>query len=200
LGLKAAEHDEVGTYHMADKNSIESFGACAAKYLNDIVKSDNKIHVINAAMTLGTGFESFAQTNKENYHDVGIAEEHAVSLASGMVLGGLKPIVNLYSTFMQRSYDQIQHDLARLHLPVLFLVDRADLSPGDGSTHHGIYDVSFLKTIPNVTITAPRDLKQLTDLIELGLSNKTDPFFIRYPKLPLLNPLYKQSTAVQIGI
>jgi len=201
LGLKNAECDKLGTFHSSNQNEQyqNTFGYHANIYLQKKITKDPKIHLINPAMTHNTGFDEFQKKFPKNYHDVGISEEHAISYASGMQKVGLKPILIFYSTFLQRGYDQILHDLARINQPILFLIDRADLSPSDGSTHHGIYDVSFLKTIPNVTITSPRNFNQLEQLIDLGLSNKNQPFFIRYPKKPFINQNILTNYHVSLG-
>ena len=190
LGLKEAESDRDGKYHSAsvsnsDKNVAAkkiTFGDVAVQELWSLIEKDKRIKIINPAMTLSTGFLKLSQTFPNNYEDVGISEEHAVSKASGIALIGGIPFVVIYSTFMQRAYDQIMHDVARINLPVNFLVERSDIAYGDGNTHHGIYDVSFLKTIPNTIITEASDDFILKQLINLAYNNKKNPFFIRYTK------------------
>jgi 1-deoxy-D-xylulose-5-phosphate synthase len=198
LGLASAESDEVGNYHTTDSNA-NSFGLAACEYLKELAFTNKKIHIINPAMTHGTGFDDFAKTLPTQYHDVGIAEEHAVSFATGLHLNGLTPVVIQYSTFLQRAYDQIHHDAARLQLPILFLTDRADLSPSDGPTHHGIYDIGYLKSIPHTIITTSRNRFQLKQLIDLGLNNKQNPFFVRYPKAPFTSETYQTEFKVKFG-
>ncbi|WPL37984.1 1-deoxy-D-xylulose-5-phosphate synthase [Malacoplasma iowae] len=184
LGLKEAENDLVGLYH---SNQIEiekhpTYGKVAANKLSKLLECDNKIKIINPAMTLSTGFLDLSLKFKDNYEDVGIAEEHAVTKASGYSLMGFKTFVVIYSTFLQRTYDQIIHDISRLDLPVTFLIDRADISYGDGNTHHGIYDVGFIKTIPKSIVANASNNIVLSRLIDLAYDNKKSPFFIRYTK------------------
>lgn len=188
LGYKEAELDDKGLYHSLKLNNnnhnvaIQSYGQVAANFLEKLIQHDNKIKIINPAMTLSTNFLNLSKNFPNNYEDVGIAEEHAVAKASGMALANKKVFVSIYSTFLQRSYDNVLHDVARLGLPIVFLVDRCDLSYADGDTHHGIYDVGFLKSIPNTIITCASNKFELERLILLGYQNKSNPFFIRYSK------------------
>ena len=132
-------------------------------------------------MPSGTGLNILQSKLPKQFFDVGIAEEHAVLFAAGMATKGFKPICAIYSTFLQRAYDQIIHDVALQNLPVLFCIDRSGLSPNDGPTHHGLFDISYLRPIPNCTIMAPSNEDILADMIYTGLSNK-GPSFIRYPR------------------
>lgn len=186
LGLKEAENDTVGMYHsnnkVSKKNNSKIYGDIAADKLIELLKLNNKIKILNPAMTLPTGFLNLATSYVNNYEDVGIAEEHAVTKASGYAINGYKTFIILYSTFLQRTYDQIMHDVSRLRLPITFLIDRCDISYGDGDTHHGIYDVAFIKTIPNSIISNASNNFVLTRLIDLSYENKSNPFFIRYTK------------------
>ncbi len=191
-GCNLAELDKLGKYHASSiktlsTNSNLSFGDVAANYLFNLLKSDNNIYVLNPAMTYSTGFLEFAKIYPNNYEDIGIAEEHCVSKAVGICKNNKKVFVIIYSTFLQRTYDQLHHDVSRLDLPIIFLIDRADIAYGDGDTHHGIYDLSFLKTIPNSIITAPRNKYEMEKLMELSYLNKKHPFFIRYPKTDCIN-------------
>lgn len=182
-GLNEAEQDRQGDFHSySSKQNDKSFGVAATDKVLDMMEKDDKIFVINPAMTRSSNCEKIIEKFPKRYIDVGIAEEHAISKASGMSLAGIKPIVYIYSSFLQRAYDQLLHDVSRLKLPVTLLIDRADISGGDGPTHHGIYDVGFLKTIENTTITAPRNINQLLQLLELSQKNKNNIFCIRYPK------------------
>lgn len=183
-GLKVAEKDSVGLYHsnQINNDNKKSYGQIAADKLLQLIKKDKKIKVINPAMTLSTGFLELSLSHKDNYEDVGIAEEHAVTKASGYSLIGYKAFLITYSTFLQRTYDQILHDVSRLNLPVTFLIDRCDISYGDGDTHHGIYDIGFIKTIPNSIIANASNDIVLNRLIDMAYANKKFPFFIRYTK------------------
>lgn len=185
LGLQNPKEDKIGKNHASvDINGVDKklSGEYICEHLLSLLAKENKIKVINPAMTYNSGFYKFSQVAKNFYFDVGISEEHAVSLASGMALAGLKPFVVIYSTFLQRSYDQLIHDIARLKLPVTLLIDRAEISGGDGDSHHGIFDVAFLKTVPNSIITAPSNVNELKALVDLSLENKDHLFAIRYPK------------------
>lgn len=185
LGLDNPKEDKIGKNHASiDVNGINKklTGEYLCEHLISLLAKENKIKVINPAMTYNSGFYKFSQIAKNIYFDVGISEEHAISLASGMSLAGLKPFVVIYSTFLQRSYDQLVHDISRLNLPVTLLIDRAEISGGDGDSHHGIFDVAFLKTVPNSIISAPSNINELKALIDLSLENKDSLFAIRYPK------------------
>lgn len=153
------------------------FGCCLAQ----LAKSDDKIIGITAAMPSGTGLDALQNAIPERFHDVGIAEEHAVLLAAGMATQGLSPVCAIYSTFLQRAYDPIIHDVCLQKLPVTFCLDRAGLSPNDGPTHHGLFDLSYLRCIPNAVIMAPSNEDELQDMIASGIAFKR-PSFIRYPR------------------
>ena len=182
-GDKNAESDKLGDFHSYSKSSHNnSFGIEATNKVLSLMQNDDKIFVINPAMTRSSNCEIISEAFKDRYLDVGIAEEHALSKASGMALMGLKPIVYIYASFLQRAYDQLLHDNDRLKLPITLLIDRADTSGGDGPTHHGVYDVGFLKTLEHTTIVSPRNLKQLFQLIDLSQKNQQGIFAIRYPK------------------
>ena len=153
------------------------FGCCLAK----LAKTNEKIVGITAAMPSGTGLDALQSAIPERFHDVGIAEEHAVLLAAGMATQGLSPVCAIYSTFLQRAYDPIIHDVCLQKLPVTFCLDRAGLSPNDGPTHHGLFDLSYLRCIPNSVIMAPSNEDELQDMIYSGISLQK-PCFVRYPR------------------
>lgn len=142
---------------------------------------DEKIVAITAAMPDGTGLKRFRNMYPERFFDVGIAEEHAVTFAAGLAAGGLKPIVAVYSSFLQRAYDQIVHDVCIQNLPVVFAIDRAGLVGSDGETHQGIFDLSFLSSIPNMHIMAPKNKWELSDMLKFALTLGV-PTAIRYPR------------------
>ena len=142
---------------------------------------DKKIVAITAAMSGGTGLEPFRERFPKRFFDVGIAEGHAVTFAAGLAKGGLKPVVAVYASFLQRAYDQILHDVALQNLPVVFAVDRAGLVREDGETHQGIYDLAYLSHIPNMTILAPKDGAELTNMLKFALSLDS-PVALRYPR------------------
>ena len=184
-GLENNKNDLIGLNHsstLEDKTSKVT-GEYLCDHLCAWASFDEKIYVINPAMTFNSGFLKFSQIYKNRYLDVGISEEHAISMASGMSIKNLKPIVIIYSSFLQRAYDQLLHDYARLNLPLILLVDRAEISGGDGNSHHGIFDVGFLKTFPNTIITNPSNIIETKLLIDFAIKNNKDKIFvIRYPK------------------
>ncbi len=149
--------------------------------LRDMASKNDKIVGITAAMPDGTGMSIFRDAYPDRVFDVGIAEQHAVTFAAGLAAGGLKPYVALYSTFSQRSYDQIIHDVALQKLPVVFCLDRAGFVGDDGPTHHGAFDISFLRLVPNLVIMAPKDGRELEEMLKLS-ENINLPVAIRYPR------------------
>ena len=142
---------------------------------------DEKVVAITAAMPDGTGLKRFRNMYPDRFFDVGIAEEHAVTFAAGLAAGGMKPIVAIYSSFLQRAYDQILHDVCLQNLPVVFAIDRAGLVGSDGETHQGIFDLSFLSSIPNMHVMAPKNKWELSDMIKFALEMKA-PVAVRYPR------------------
>jgi len=147
----------------------------------ELAESDSRVVAITAAMPDGTGLSEFSQRFPNRFYDVGIAEEHAVTFAAGLAAGGLRPVVAIYSTFLQRSYDQILHDVCLQRLPVTFAIDRAGIVGEDGPTHHGVYDLSYLRHIPGMTIAAPCDADELRNLLATALSHD-GPMAVRYPR------------------
>ncbi len=163
------------------KTCCETYSSAFGKALNKIAKEDKDVVAITAAMPDGTGLKEFSKNFPERFFDVGIAEEHAVTLSAGMASSGLKPVFAVYSTFLQRAYDEILHDVCIQNLPVVFAIDRAGVVGEDGETHQGILDISYLSTMPNMTIVAPKSLKEVEILLRWALNKKT-PVAIRYPK------------------
>ncbi len=149
--------------------------------LTRFAKADPRIVGITAAMASGTGLSQLAAQCPRQFFDVGIAEEHAVTFAAGMATKGLRPVVAIYSTFLQRSYDQVVHDVCLQQLPVVFCLDRAGLSPNDGPTHHGLFDLSYLRNVPHAAIAQPRNEDDLADLLHTALQHP-GPVFLRYPR------------------
>jgi len=163
------------------KVSPPTYTEVFAQAIVDCAEKNKKISAITAAMPSGTGLKNFAEKFPDRFFDVGIAEEHAVTLAAGMAAGGLIPVVAIYSTFIQRAYDQILHDVCLQNLPVIFCLDRAGLVGEDGATHHGIFDMAFLRTIPNINILAPKDENELNQMLFSAVEMKK-PVAIRYPR------------------
>ena len=164
------------------REGITPSGNVVASQLADMADNDIRICTITAAMPLGTGVDIFQKAHPDRCFDVGIAEEHAVTMAAGMASQGMKPYVAIYSTFLQRAYDQILVDVCRNELAVTFLIDRAGLVGEDGETHQGVFDLSFLRSIPGLVIAAPRDVRDLKKLVELS-QDYNGPMAIRYPKV-----------------
>ncbi|WP_456419803.1 1-deoxy-D-xylulose-5-phosphate synthase [Thermovibrio sp.] len=152
-----------------------------SRTLIEIAEKDGRVVGITAAMPSGTGLDKFKEKFPERYFDVGIAEQHAVTFAAGLAKEGLKPVVAIYSTFLQRAYDQIIHDVALQELPVVFAIDRAGLVGEDGATHHGIFDLSYLRSIPNMVVAAPKDEEELRHLLYTAIKSDK-PFAVRYPR------------------
>ena len=158
-------------------NYQDVFGDALLKF----AKNDKNIVGITAAMASGTGMSSLKKELPSQFYDVGIAEEHAAVFAAGLACSGIKPIVAIYSTFMQRAYDCAMHDVCLQKLPVVFCMDRAGLSPNDGATHHGLFDISFLRSLPNAVVMQPSNEDELTDMLWTSIQAKI-PAFIRYPR------------------
>ena len=159
---------------------------------------DEKVVAITAAMPDGTGLKRFRNMYPERFFDVGIAEEHAVTFAAGLAAGGLKPVVAIYSSFLQRAYDQILHDVCIQNLPVVFAIDRAGLVGSDGETHQGIFDLSYLSSIPNMHICAPKNKWELSDMMKFAMDFQR-PIAIRYPRGEAYDGLEKYRTPIVFG-
>ena len=162
--------------------SVSSFSESFGKTMVELAKTNEKLCAITAAMPGGTGLLEFKKHYPTRLLDVGIAEEHAVSMAGGLAKQGMIPVVALYSTFLQRAYDMILQDICMLHLHVVFAIDRAGLVGEDGETHHGIYDVGFLRHAPGLTLLAPASRKELEKMLVWAVEEQTGPVAIRYPR------------------
>jgi 1-deoxy-D-xylulose-5-phosphate synthase len=158
-------------------NYQDVFGQALVRF----AKADRKIVGITGAMPSGTGLSYLASEVPGQFFDVGIAEEHAVLFAAGLATKGIRPVCAIYSTFLQRAYDQVIHDVALQNLPVTFCLDRAGLSPNDGPTHHGLFDLSYLRCVPNAVVMQPKDEDELVDMLLTGLTHP-GPTFVRYPR------------------
>ena len=159
---------------------------------------DEKVVAITAAMPDGTGLKRFRNMYPERFFDVGIAEEHAVTFAAGLAAGGLKPVVAIYSSFLQRAYDQILHDVCLQNLPVVFAIDRAGLVGSDGETHQGIFDLSYLSSIPNMHIMAPKNKWELSDMLKYAIAMNA-PVAIRYPRGEAYAGLREFRAPIELG-
>ena len=197
---QAEEHADM--YHGVGanlQNESGDFSTALGEKLNSLIEKDNKIVAITAGMKDGTGLVAVEKAHQKNFYDVGIAEEFAVTYAAGMAAGGLKPVVAMYSTFLQRAYDQVMHDVCLQNLPVVFCLDRSGVVGKDGKTHQGVFDFSFLTHVPNLRILAPSTVEEFKDALEYAISLNA-PVVIRYPKnsvseravLPFKNALWEK--------
>jgi 1-deoxy-D-xylulose-5-phosphate synthase len=162
--------------------ALPTYSQLLGKTLSKFAESDDKIVAITAAMPSGTGIASFAEAHPERYFDVGIAEEHAALFACGMSVQGFKPFLTIYSTFMQRAYDMIIHDIALQNLNVALCMDRAGLSGDDGPTHHGLFDIGYLRHVPNIVHMQPKDEEEFVDMLWTMANYNDGPIAIRYPR------------------
>lgn len=168
------------TQGVKSSNSI-SISQQIGKKLTSMASKDERIVAITAAMPSGTGLNIFEEQYPNRYYDVGIAEQHATTFAAGLAKSGMKPYFAVYSSFLQRAYDQLIHDVCITKKPVTFLIDRAGLVGNDGETHHGMFDLSYLNTVPNITVMAPKDSEELDLMLDLSLE-LNEPVAIRYPR------------------
>lgn len=190
-GFKPAEHDAerfhgVGAFDPETGDPRQCGGICTftqafGQALVELARADQRIVAVTAAMPEGTGLDLFRQEIPERFYDVGIAEQHALTFSAGLARGGMKPVVAIYSTFMQRGYDQIIHDVALQKLPVVMALDRAGVVGEDGPTHHGAFDLSYLRLVPNLVVMAPRHEQELGAMLQASLEVE-GPVAIRYPR------------------
>ena len=181
-GMGEAEK-HADAYHGVGKHlsaSENTFSDKLGETLCGIAEKRNDVVAITAGMKDGTGLKTFAEKYPDKFFDVGINEEHAVTLSAGMALGGLKPVVCIYSTFLQRAYDEVLIDVCMQNLPVVFCIDRAGFVGSDGQTHQGLFDLSYLQSMPNLTIITPKDSKEFENALTFAVDQKT-PIAIRYP-------------------
>jgi 1-deoxy-D-xylulose-5-phosphate synthase len=188
--LPAEEHPEVfhgvgrfdaATGELQKREAPPSYTSVFSRTLIELAASNTDIAAITAAMPTGTGLKEFGKAYPDRFFDVGIAEEHAMTLAAGMAAAGKHPVIALYSTFAQRAYDQILHDICLQDLPVTLCLDRAGLVGADGPTHHGVFDLSYLRHIPNMSIMAPKDENELRHMLSTAIKCKA-PVALRYPR------------------
>jgi len=195
----------VGSFYKATGNSRanskkKKYSEVFGDKIVEIASKDDSIVAITAAMKDGTGLTKFSEVFPERFFDVGIAEQHAVTFACGLARNGMKPFVAIYSTFLQRSYDQLIHDVALQKLPIKFVLDRAGLVGEDGPTHHGAFDLSYLRLIPNFVLMSPADEFELTSMLELMANYDKGPIAIRFPRGAVIgNDRPIDSNAIEIG-
>jgi 1-deoxy-D-xylulose-5-phosphate synthase len=193
-GYAIAEKDQVGyhaqnPFNLATGKGIPStkpkppaYSKVFAHALVKLAQDNPKVVGITAAMATGTGLDKLQEKLPHQYIDVGIAEQHAVTLSAGLACEGMRPVVAIYSTFLQRAYDQIIHDICIQNLPVFFCLDRAGIVGADGPTHQGMYDISYLRCLPNMTIMAPKDEAELQRMVATGINHTSGPIAMRYPR------------------
>ena len=172
---------EIETGEAKDKSDKDTYTDVFSKVLTDIGRKDEKVVAITAAMADGTGLSRFARRFPQRFFDVGIAEEHAMTFAAGLAAGGMKPVFAVYSSFLQRAYDQTIHDACLQKLPVFIAVDRAGLVGSDGETHQGVFDLSYLSSIPNMTIMSPKNRWEMADMVRFAVDFPY-PVALRYPR------------------
>lgn len=178
--------------------TTDTYTQVFSKVLVDIAKRDDKVAAITAAMADGTGLSVFARRFPQRFFDVGIAEEHAMTFAAGLAAGGMKPVFAVYSSFLQRAYDQTLHDVCIQDLPVVIAVDRAGLVGSDGETHQGVFDLSFLSTIPNMTVISPKNRWEMADMLRFAF-DLGHPVAIRYPRGTAYEGMKKFRAPVEYG-
>ncbi|MGB7274395.1 MAG: 1-deoxy-D-xylulose-5-phosphate synthase, partial [Geitlerinemataceae cyanobacterium] len=166
----------------ASKPKPPSYAKVFGETLVKLAEANPKIVGITAAMATGTGLDKLQAKLPKQYIDVGIAEQHAVTLSAGLACEGMRPVVAIYSTFLQRAYDQIIHDVCIQNLPVFFCLDRAGIVGVDGPTHQGMYDIAYLRCIPHITIMAPKDEAEMQRMMVTGLEHTSGPVAMRYPR------------------
>ncbi|MBR6033411.1 MAG: 1-deoxy-D-xylulose-5-phosphate synthase [Clostridia bacterium] len=205
-GYKPAE-EEPDKFHSTGSFDIETgkknssgkdYSSVFGEKLVELAKNDSKIVAVTASMKEGTGLLKFEKEFPERFFDVGIAEQHAIGFTAGLAKAGLKPVIPIYSSFLQRGYDQVIHDICIQNLPVTICVDRAGVVGNDGETHQGIFDLSFLNTVPNLTVMAPKNFKELESMLEIAVYAEK-PVAIRYPKGTEDSILNEFNQPVEIG-
>ena len=193
-----AEPFDIETGIPKKQKELATYTDVFATVVNKLAEKDDRIVAITAAMPDGTGLKRFSIKYPDRFFDVGIAEEHAVTFAAGLAAGGLKPIVAIYSSFLQRAYDQIIHDVCIQNLPVIFAIDRAGLVGSDGETHQGIFDLSYLSGIPNMHIMAPKNKWELSDMLKFAV-DFDGPIAVRYPRGAACDSMKEQRAPIEYG-
>jgi 1-deoxy-D-xylulose-5-phosphate synthase len=204
-GYKYAEEDApkfhgIGAFEklngtVSASKKIPSYTEIFGETMVQLAAKDKKLVAITAAMSIGTGLTLFRKSYPERFFDVGIAEQHAVTFAAGLACQGYRPVAAIYSTFLQRAFDQIVHDVALQQLPVVFAIDRGGVVGEDGPTHHGVLDLSMLRQIPNMIVMAPKDEDELRHMLKTAIRYDRGPVGIRYPRgsgagVPLSSPIH----------
>jgi len=207
-GYKLAEDDPIAYHGPGKFDPAEGLKAAAGgkptysqifgEWLCDMAALDPRLVAITPAMREGSGMVKYSEQFPSRYFDVGIAEQHAVTFAAGLACEGMRPVLGIYSTFLQRGYDQLIHDVAIQNLPVLFALDRAGLVGGDGATHNGAFDFAYLRTVPNLTVMAPADADECRQMLYTGFMSN-GPSSVRYPRGAALGEAKKEMKAIPLG-
>lgn len=171
----------IETGELKVKSAKKTYSDVFGDTLTELAESNDKVVAVSAAMAEGTGLEGFVKKHGSRFFDVGIAEQHAVTFCAGLAAGGYRPVFAVYSTFLQRAYDQVLHDVCMQNLPVVFAIDRAGIVGSDGETHQGVFDITYLRHIPNITIMTPKDGRELSEMLKLAVT-LDGPAAIRYPR------------------
>ncbi|MBE2939327.1 1-deoxy-D-xylulose-5-phosphate synthase [Anoxybacillus flavithermus] len=211
-GYHPAESDKVGTWHgtgpykietgdfIQSKQSAPSWSAVVSETVRKLAREDRRIVAITPAMPVGSKLEGFASEFPERMYDVGIAEQHAATMAAGLATQGMKPFLAIYSTFLQRAYDQVVHDICRQNLNVFLGIDRAGLVGADGETHQGVFDIAFLRHIPNIVLMMPKDENEGQHMVYTAIQYDGGPIAMRFPRGNGLGvPMDKQLKKIPIG-
>lgn len=193
-----AEPFDIETGKPLKKKEKSTYTDVISSVMCQLAEKEPKMVAITAAMADGTGLARFAKEYPERFYDVGIAEQHGTTFAAGLAKGGLKPVFAVYSSFLQRAYDQVLHDVCIQNLPVVFAIDRAGLVGSDGETHQGIFDISFLSSIPNMTVMAPKNKWELADMMQYATSFPT-PIAVRYPRGTAYDGLKEFRAPIHLG-
>ncbi len=210
-GYSYAEADKIGKWHGVSPFNIKtgeslsklpanqiSWSQVISNTLLDFAKKDESIVAITPAMAQGSKLLEFQEKYPDRFFDCGIAEQHAITMASAMALGGLKPFVSIYSSFLQRAYDQVNHDLARMNLPVVLGIDRSGLVGEDGETHQGVFDISMLRSVPNLVLSQGKDAEETQNLLYTAFQSN-GPFCLRYPRGNVTYKANKEYKKIEIG-
>ena len=193
-----AEPFDIETGKPLKKKEKSTYTDVISSVMCQLAEREPKLVGITAAMADGTGLAKFAKEYPQRFYDVGIAEQHGTTFAAGLAKAGLKPVFAVYSSFLQRAYDQVLHDVCIQNLPVVFAIDRAGLVGSDGETHQGIFDISFLSSIPNMTVMAPKNKWELADMMQYAVSFET-PIAVRYPRGTAYDGLKEFRAPIQLG-
>jgi len=193
-----AEPFDIETGKPLKKKEKSTYTDVISSVICQLAERESKLVAITAAMADGTGLAKFAKEYPERFYDVGIAEQHGTTFAAGLAKAGLKPVFAVYSSFLQRAYDQVLHDVCIQNLPVVFAIDRAGLVGSDGETHQGIFDISFLSSIPNMTVLAPKNKWELADMMQYAVAFPT-PIAVRYPRGTAYDGLKEFRAPIKLG-